>query len=124
MFLPTEGLYAEVLRRPGLSEDIQNNYNVMIAGPTTITAFLNTLQMGFRTIAIDKKASEVWKVLGAAKTQYEKFEGLLAKAKKKITEAGDVISEAEHRNQLIQGKLRNVEVLESNEATELLELPE
>ncbi len=124
MFLPTEGLYAEVLRRPGLSEDIQNNFNVMIAGPTTITAFLNTLQMGFRTIAIDKKASEVWKVLGAAKTQYEKFEGLLAKAKKKITEAGDVISEAEHRNQLIQGKLRNVEVLESNEATELLELPE
>ncbi|MGN1080568.1 MAG: DNA recombination protein RmuC, partial [Acutalibacteraceae bacterium] len=73
MFLPTEGLYAEVLRMPGLAEDIQNNYRVMIAGPTTVTAFLNTLKMGFRTIAIDKKASEVWRVLGAAKTQYEKF---------------------------------------------------
>ena len=120
MFLPTEGLYAEVLRRPGLMEELQNRYRVMVCGPTTITAFLNTLRMGFRTLAIDKRAAEVWKVLGAAKTQYEKFEGLLAKAKKKIDEAGNALDDAQHRNSMIQKKLRKVEEVESGEAEHLL----
>lgn len=122
MFLPTEGLYAEILRRPGLAEELQNKYRVMICGPMTITAFLNTLRMGFRTIALDKRAAEVWKVLGAAKTQYETFEGVLAKAKKKIEEAGNTLDEAQHRNSIIRKKLKNVEELESSEAEDMLAL--
>ncbi len=122
MFLATEGLYAEVLRRPGLCEEIQNKYRVLICGPTTITAFLNTLRMGFRTIALDKRAAEVWKVLGAAKTQFGTFETLLAKAKKKIDEAGDTIANASHRNNIIQKHLNNVEQLEPSQADELLGL--
>ena len=122
MFLPTEGLYAEVLRRPGLMEELQNKYRVMVCGPTTVTAFLNTLRMGFRTLAIDKRAAEVWKVLGAAKAQYEKFEVLLTKAKKKIGEAGDALEDVHHRNDMIQRKLRKVEELESGEADSLLSL--
>ncbi len=121
LFLPTEGLYAEVLRRPGLVEELQNNLRVMVCGPTTVTAFLNTLRMGFRTLAIDKRAAEVWKVLGAAKTQYDKFEGLLEKARKKIDEAGSTLDEARHRNGIIQKKLRTVEQLESAEADSLLD---
>jgi DNA recombination protein RmuC len=120
MFLPTEGLYAEVLRRPGLMEELQNHYRVMVCGPTTVTAFLNTLRMGFRTLAIDKRAAEVWKVLGAAKAQYEKFELLLTKAKKKIDEAGNALEDAQHRNGMIQKKLRKVEEVESGEADHLL----
>ena len=120
MFLPTEGLYAEVLRRPGLMEELQTKYRVMVCGPTTITAFLNTLRMGFRTLAIDKRAAEVWKVLGAAKAQYEKFEGLLAKARKKIDEAGNALDDAQFRNVQIRKKLRKVEQLESGEAEMLL----
>ena len=120
MFLPTEGLYAEVLRRPGLMEELQTKYRVMVCGPTTITAFLNTLRMGFRTLAIDKRAAEVWKVLGAAKAQYEKFEGLLSKARKKIDEAGNALDDAQFRNVQIQKKLRKVEQLESGEAEFLL----
>ncbi len=120
MFLATEGLYAEVLRIPGLCEEIQNKYRVMICGPTTVTAFLNTLRMGFRTIAIDKRASEVWKVLGAAKSQYENFGVLLAKAGKKIEEAGNTIGEAAHRNSIIQKKLKGVEMLDSGESNDIL----
>lgn len=120
MFLPTEGLYAEVLRRPGLMEELQNHYRVMVCGPTTVTAFLNTLRMGFRTLAIDKRAAEVWRVLGAAKAQYDKFELLLTKAKKKIDEAGNALEDAQHRNGMIQKKLRKVEEVESGEADNLL----
>ena len=120
MFLATEGLYAEVLRRPGLCEEIQNKYRVMICGPTTITAFLNTLRVGFRTIALDKKASEVWKVLGAVRTQYDKFELLLAKTKKKIDEAGSTIEDAQKRNGIIQKNLRSVELIESAQADGIL----
>ncbi|MBR2152438.1 MAG: DNA recombination protein RmuC [Clostridia bacterium] len=122
MFLATEGLYAEVLRIPGLCEEIQNKHRVMICGPTTVTAFLNTLRMGFRTIAIDKRASEVWKVLGAAKSQYENFGVLLAKAGKKIEEAGNTIGEAAHRNSIIQKKLKGVELLDSGESNDILGL--
>lgn len=120
MFLATEGLYAEVLRRPGLCEEIQTKYRVMICGPTTITAFLNTLRVGFRTIALDKKASEVWKVLGAVRTQYDKFEGLLLKVKKKIDEAGSTIEDAQKRNSIIQKNLKSVELIDSNEADSIL----
>ena len=103
-------------------EDLQNKYRVMVCGPTTITAFLNTLRIGFRTVALDKRAAEVWKVLGAAKAQYDKFEGLLDKAKKKITEAGDVLDSAQHRNGMILKKLRHVEEVESLQADSLLAL--
>lgn len=120
MFLATEGLYAEVLRRPGLCEEIQNKYRVMICGPTTITAFLNTLRVGFRTIALDKKASEVWKVLGAVRTQYDKFELLLAKTKKKIDEAGSTIEDAQKRNGIIQKNLKSVELIDSAQADGIL----
>ena len=120
MFLATEGLYAEVLRRPGLCEKIQNKYRVMICGPTSITAFLNTLRVGFRTIALDKKASEVWKVLGAVRTQYDKFELLLAKTKKKIDEAGSTIEDAQKRNGIIQKNLRSVELIDSAQADGIL----
>ncbi len=120
MFLPTEGLYAEVLRRPGLSEELQNKYRIMVAGPTTITAFLNTLNVGFKTIALDKKASEVWKILGAAKQQYENFSVALEKAKRKIGEADKALDDATKRNSIIQNKLKTVEVLDGEEANELL----
>jgi len=120
LFLPMESLYAEILRRPGLVERLQNEQRVMICGPTTITAFLNTLRMGFRTIALDKRAAEVWKVLGAAKSQYETFEAVLAKAKKKVDEASNVLDDAQKRNSIIQKKLRNVETVESGEAMLLL----
>ncbi len=123
MFLPTEGLYAEILRRPGLAEELQNKYRIMVCGPTTITAFLNTLRIGFRTVALDKRAAEVWKVLGAVKTQYDKFEGLLEKAKKKVDEAGNVLDDARHRNSIILKNLRNVEGIEATEADDLLALP-
>lgn len=122
MFLPTEGLYAEVSRRPGLMEELQNKYRIMVCGPTTITAFLNTLRMGFRTLAIDKRAAEVWKVLGAAKMQYDKFEGVLAKAKKKIDEAGSALDDAQHRNDMIRRKLNKVEEVDSTEVPMLLSL--
>jgi len=122
MFLPTEGLYAEVLRIPGLVEEIQTKYRVMVCGPTTITAFLNTLRMGFRTIALDKRASEVWKVLGAAKTQYENFEAILAKVRKKIDEAGNTLDSAQSRNRVILRSLKNVEALKPDESEELLGL--
>lgn len=120
LFLPTEGLYAEVLRRPGLAETVQTKYRVMICGPTTLTAFLNTLSMGFRTIAINKRASEVWEVLSAVKEQYEKFGGLLGKVRKKIDEAGNAIDEAQKRQNQIQSKLRRVETLPEAESADAL----
>ena len=122
MFLATEGLYAEVLRRPGLAEELQTKYRIMICGPTTVTAFLNTLRMGFKTIALDQKAADVWKVLGAAKAQYTMFEGVLAKAKKKIEEAGSTLDDATHRNSIIQKHLRSVETLQPSDADMLLGL--
>ena len=124
LFLPTEGLYAEVLRRPGLAEELQNQYRVMVCGPNTLTAFLSTLRMGFRTLAIDKRAAEVWRVLGAAKMQYDKFEGILAKAKKKIDEAGNALDDAQHRNTIIRKRLNKVEEVGSEEAPALLALPD
>lgn len=120
MYLATEGLYAEVMASPhALAEKLQAE-GILIAGPSTVTALLNSLAMGFRTMAINQKAEEVWRVLGAAKAQYEKFGALLAKAKKKVDEAGKVLDEADHRNQVIQKNLRKVESLEESQAESML----
>ena len=121
MYLATEGLYAEIASsRTGLPEKIQNDYNVMIAGPSTITALLNSLSMGFKTIAINEKANEVRELLGAAKAQYEKFGDLLAKAKKKVDEAGKTLEDAERKNLFIQRKLKNIEAIDTVSAYKLL----
>lgn len=124
LYLATEGLYAEITSsKNAVAEKLQAE-GVMIAGPSTITALLTSLAMGFRTMAINKKANEVWKVLGAAKTQYDKFGELLLKAKKKVEEAGKVLDEADHRNSIIQKNLRKVEVLDDYNAQSLLGLEE
>ncbi len=121
MYLATEGLYAEIASsRTGLPEKIQNDYNVMIAGPSTITALLNSLSMGFKTIAINEKANEVREILGAAKAQYEKFGDLLAKAKKKVDEAGKTLEDAERKNLYIRRKLKNIEEIDAPTADKLL----
>lgn len=123
LYLATEGLYAEIMSsRSGLAEKLQAQ-GIMVAGPSTVTALLNSLAMGFRTMAINKKAEEVWQVLGVAKAQYEKFGDLLQKARKKVEEAGKVLEDADRRNNIIQKRLKNVETLDSPEAAELL-LPE
>lgn len=122
MYLATEGLYAEIMAsKNAVAEKLQAD-GIMVAGPSTITALLNSLAMGFRSIAINQKANEVWKVLGAAKTQYDKFGDLLAKAKKKVDEAGKVLDEADHRNEIIQKNLRCVETLDSANADSILGL--
>ena len=95
---------------------------IMIAGPSTVTALLNSLAMGFKTVAINKKANEVWKVLGAAKTQYEKFGVVLAKARKKVEEAGKTLEDAENRNRIIQKNLKTVETLSADKAEQILGL--
>ncbi len=121
MYLATEGLYAEIASsRTGLPEKIQNEYNIMIAGPTTVTALLNSLSMGFKTVAINEKANEVRQLLGAAKVQYEKFGDLLAKARKKVDEAGKTLEDAERKNLYIRRKLKNVEEIDSSSADKLL----
>lgn len=118
LYLATEGLYAQVLgSRSGLAEKLQQQ-GILLAGPTTVTALLNALAMGFRTLAINRKATEVWQVLGAAKMQYEKFGDLLQKARKKVDEAGKVLDEADHRNAIIQKHLRRVETLDEPTAAE------
>lgn len=123
MYLATEGLYAEIVSsQSGLLEKIQNDCNVMVAGPSTITALLNSLSMGFKTVAINEKANEVRLLLGAAKAQYENFGTILEKAKKKIDEAGRTLDDAQHRNTIIRKKLRTVEDLEQADATALLGL--
>lgn len=118
LYLATEGLYAQILgSRSGLAEKLQQQ-GILLAGPTTVTALLNALAMGFRTLAINRKATEVWQVLGAAKMQYEKFGDLLQKARKKVDEAGKVLDEADHRNHIIQKHLRRVETLDDPTAAE------
>lgn len=122
MYLATEGLYAEIARdKSGIMESLHSE-GIMIAGPSTIIALLNSLAVGFRTIAINKKTGEVWNVLSAAKAQYEKFGAELSLARKKIDDAGRALDSADKRNNLIQKRLRSVEALEINEANNLLEL--
>jgi len=124
MFLPTEGLYAEVLRRPGLFEVLQRDYKVVITGPTTLAALLNSLQLGFRTLAIEKRSSEVWNMLGAVRTEFSKFGVVLEKTRKKIQEAGNHIDQAATRSRVIERRLRDVQRLPAGEASALLEFGE
>lgn len=114
MYLATEGLYAEIMNsKTGLPEKLQN-MGILVAGPSTITALLNSLSLGFSSIAINKRANEVWKVLGNAKKQYDMFGTLLEKAKKKIDEAGRTIDDANHRNDIIQKNLKSVNTLDTD----------
>lgn len=115
LFLPFEGLFAEVMRIPGLFQQIQDDFKVTIAGPTTLGAFLNSLQMGFRTLAIQKETSKVWDLLGSVKTEFGKFGDVLAKTKKKLAEASNTIDAAEVRSRAIEKHLSKVEMLPQNE---------
>lgn len=121
MYLATEGLYAEVASsKTGLIEKLHNDFNIMVAGPSTVTALLNSLSVGFRAVAINEKAAEVRKLLAAARTQYDKFGVLLEKARKKVDEAGKVLGEAQNRNDIITKKLKNVEVIDFGSSDEIL----
>lgn len=122
LFLPTEGLYAEVLRRPGLMEFLQRDHRVTLAGPTTLLAMLNSLQMGFRTLALEKRSSEVWQVLGAVKTEFGKFGDVLAKVKSQTETVLNTLSSAEQRSRVMGKALRNVEALPEIESARLLPL--
>ena len=121
MFLPVEGLYAEVLRRPGLCDILQRDFRIVVTGPTTLAALLNSLQMGFRTLAIEKRSSEVWELLGAVKTQFGKFGEVLAKTKKKLQEASNTIDQAEIRTRVITRKLSKVQELPPADSASLIE---
>ena len=109
MFVPTEGLYAEILRRQGLFETLRNEYKITVTGPANLAAFLSSLQMGFRTLAIEKRSSEVWKLLSQVKTEFTTFGDILEKTKKKLTEAANVIDTAGVRSRAIERRLREVE---------------
>lgn len=125
MYLATEGLYSEIISsKNAIAERCQNEFSVMVAGPSTITALLNSLSIGFRAMAINEKAKEVRTVLAAAKVQYEKFGTVLEKARKKIDEAGRSLDDAQSRNNLIQKKLRTVEEIDAGDASEILGLDE
>ncbi len=121
MFLPVEGLYAEVLRRPGLCDTLQREHRIVVTGPTTLAALLNSLQMGFRTLAIEKHSSEVWQLLGVVKTEFGKFGDVLAKTKKKLLEAGHTIDKAEVRTRAIARKLREVQEVPLTETKGVIE---
>jgi DNA recombination protein RmuC len=120
MYLPIEGLYAEILRTSGLFEGLQREYRVVPVGPTTLAALLNSLQMGFRSLAIEKRSSEVWKLLGAVKTHFGKFGDLLDKTRKKLDEAGKSIEDATKKSRYIEGRLSRVEELPEDEAQPLI----
>ncbi len=120
MFLPIEGIYAEVLRRPGLCEVLQRDYRVVVTGPMTLSAILNSLQMGFRTLAIEKRSSEVWALLGAVRTEFGKFGSLLEKTQKKLQEASNVIEDAARKSRTIERKLKDVQELPATEAMALI----
>ena len=120
LFVPTEGLYAEALRRPGLAEALQREYKVMLAGPTTLLALLNSLQMGFRTLVLEKRSAEVWEVLGAVKTEFGKFGDVLVKTRKKLDEAGTTIDQAFVRTRAMERQLRKVESMPDERAAQLL----
>jgi DNA recombination protein RmuC len=122
MFLPTEGLFAEVIKRPGLVDWLQRECHIMVAGPTTLVSLLTSLRMGFRTLAIQQRSSEVWQVLSAVKTEFAKFGGVLDKVHKKLDEAQKVVEEAGVRRKAMDRKLRGVEALPEPEAVALLEL--
>jgi DNA recombination protein RmuC len=120
VFLPSEGLYAEVLRRPGLVESLQRECRVVIAGPTTLLAMLNSLQMGFRTLALEKRSSEVWQVLGAVKTEFGKFGDVLARVKAQTQTVLNTLDSAEQRSRVMGRALKQVQALPQAEAKLLL----
>ncbi|HEX5286979.1 MAG TPA: DNA recombination protein RmuC [Polaromonas sp.] len=122
LFLPTEGLYAEVLRRPGLMESLQRDHRITLAGPTTLLAMLSSLQMGFRTLALEKRSSEVWQVLGAVKTEFGKFGDVLAKVKSQTETVLNTLSTAEQRSRVMGKALRNVEALPEIDSVRLIPL--
>jgi DNA recombination protein RmuC len=124
LFLPTEGLYAEVLRRPGLVEALQREHRVTLAGPTTLLAMLNSLQMGFRTLALEKRSSEVWQVLGAVKTEFTKFGDVLAKVKTQTQTVLNTLDAAEVRSRAMGRALKQVEALPAERSAALLPLPD
>jgi DNA recombination protein RmuC len=121
LFLPTEGLYAELLRRPGLSDQLQRDFRINLCGPTTLGALLNSLQMGFRSLAIQKRSSEVWQILGAVKTEFGKYGEVLDKVQKKLVEASNSIEDISTRKRAIDRKLRSVDALEVGAARLLLD---
>jgi DNA recombination protein RmuC len=121
LYLPTEGLYAEVIRRPGLFENLQRDHRVTVAGPTTLSALLNSLQMGFRTLAIAKRSSEVWKILGAVKNEFGKFGTVLDKTRKQLDAARNSIDSAGQPTRATERKLRDVESLSGGPGAALLE---
>ena len=122
LFLPVEGLYAEVLRRPGLMDTLQRDYRVTLAGPTTLLAILNSLHMGFRTLALEKQASEVWKVLGAVKTEFDRYGEWVAKVREQVQKAADTLDRADTRSKQMRRVLKGVEALPEAEALARLPL--
>jgi len=124
MFLPTEGLYAEVLRQPGQVEKIQQDYRIVVAGPTTLSAILSSLRVGFRTLAIENRSSEVWKVLSAVKTEFGKFGDVLTKVQRQLNTASNTIEQTGMRTRAMERKLRAVEELPTEDTAEILELPD
>jgi DNA recombination protein RmuC len=120
LFLATEGLYAEVVRRPGLHDELQRLYRVVVAGPTTLAAILSSLQMGFRTLAVERRSSEVWQLLGAVKTEFGKFGDLLAKTRQQLDRAVSTLGSAETRTRQIERQLRSVTSLPAAQAQALL----
>jgi DNA recombination protein RmuC len=122
MFVPTEGLYAQILTRTGLFELVQRDFNVTVVGPSNLVAFLSCLQMGFRTLAVQKRSNEVWQILGAVKTEFEGFEKVLEKAQFQITSASSNIEKlVGTRTRAIKRKLRTIQELPASEAARLLE---
>jgi DNA recombination protein RmuC len=124
IFLPTESLYSEVVKEAGLMEQLQKKFKIIVTGPSTIAAFLNSLQMGFRTLAIERRSSEVWELLGAVKTQFSKFGDILEKTQKKLQEASNTIETASRKSRTIERKLRSVEELPLDKSSSILEAKE
>jgi DNA recombination protein RmuC len=122
LFLATEGLYAEVLREPGLTHDLQTRYRVSVAGPTTLAALLTSLRVGFQTLAIEQRADEVWRVLGAVKTEFGKFGGVLDKVQRQLQAASRTIEDTGTRTRAMERKLRSVEQLDVTESATILAL--
>jgi DNA recombination protein RmuC len=122
LFLATEGLYAEALRRPGLAESVQTDYRVVLAGPTTFAALLNSLQMGFRTLAIQQRSGEVWKLLGDVKTQFGKYSQVLEVIRKRLDQATQTVDEASVRTRAIERRLKTVEAPDDPEEVNVIRL--
>ncbi len=124
LFLPTEGLYAEVIRIAGLTEWCQNECKIVISGPTTLVALLNSLSIGFRYLTVNKNSKEILKTLSAVKAQYEKFGQLISKTQKKLHEAQSAADDLQSRNEMIQKKLSKVEIMDEADASKMLGIVE